>query len=121
MLIPARTQVHGYPCQRGTTFQRGLHDALLWTQGNLPAVPNGNDYFKEGKGIPEPLLLVRHAGLGLMDDLCREALAMTKMDWNNDDPYDRLPATLNFADTLAMIVKRMPKLQPHSYPVRLFM
>ena len=41
---------------------------------------------------------------------------MTKMDWNNDDPYDRLPATLNFADTLAMIVKRMPKLQPHSYP-----
>ena len=87
----------------------------------MPAVPNGNDYFKEGKGIPEPLLLVRHAGLGLMDDLCREALAMTKMDWNNDDPYDRLPATLNFADTLAMIVKRMPKLQPHSYPVRLFM
>ena len=121
VLIPSRNQVHGYPCPRGTTFQLGSHEALLWTQGNLPEVANGKDYFKEGKGIPEPLLLVRHAGLGLMDDLCRETLALTKMDWNNDGPYDRLPATLNFADTLAKIVKRMQKLQPYSYPVRLFM
>ena len=121
VLIPAKKQVHGYPCQRGSTFQLGPQEALLWTQGNLPQVASGKDYFKEGKGIPEPLLLVRHAGLGLMDDLCRETLALTKMDWNNDGPYDRLPATLNFADTLATIVKRMPQLQPHSYPVRLFM
>ena len=121
VLIPAQGRVHGYPCQRGSTLQLGAQEALLWTQGNLPEVANGRGYFKEGKGIPEPLLLVRHAGLGLMDDLCRETLALTKMDWNNDGPYDRLPATLNFADTLAMIVKRMPRLQPHSYPVRLFM
>ncbi len=121
VLIPDRGRVHGYPCQRGSTFQLGAQEALLWTQGNLPEVANGRDYFKEGKGIPEPLLLVRHAGLGLMDDLCRETLALTKMDWNNDGPYDRLPATLNFADTLATIVKRMTRLQPHSYPVRLFM
>lgn len=56
-----------------------------------------------------------------MDDLCREMLALTKMDWNNDGPYDRLPATPSLADTLATVVKRMPRLQPHSYPVRLFM
>ncbi|MHC6158123.1 hypothetical protein ACVSQB_41110, partial [Bradyrhizobium elkanii] len=79
------------------------------------------EHYKEGKGTPEPLLLVRHAGLGGIDDLCRETLALTKMDWNNDGPYDSLPVTLNFAGTLATIVKRMPKLQPHSYPVRLFM
>ena len=121
VLIPEKDAVHGYPCHRGTTFQLGENDALLWTQGNLPEVASGRDYYKEGKGIPEPLLLVRHAGLGAMDDLCRETLALTKMDWNNDGPYDRLPATLNFADTLALIVKRMPRLQPHSYPVRLFM
>jgi hypothetical protein len=119
--IDGPRQPHGYPCQRGTTLQLGSHEALLWTQGNLPAVADGRDYYKEGKGTPEPLLLVRHAGLGSMDDLCRETLALTKMDWNNDGPYDRLPVTLNFAGTLATIVKRMPKLQPHSYPVRLFM
>lgn len=119
--IAGPQQPHGYPCQRGTTFQLGPHEALLWTQGNLPAVAKGKDYFKEGKGTPEPLLLVRHAGLGSIDDLCRETLALTKMDWNNDGPYDRQPVTLAFAGTLATIVKRMPKLQPQSYPVRLFM
>ncbi len=121
VLISEPQRPHGYPCQRGTTFQLGSNEALLWTQGNLPVVANGKDYYKEGKGIPEPLLLVRHAGFGSIDDLGRETLALTKMDWNNDGPYDRLPVTLNFAGTLATIVKRMPKLQPHSYPVRLFM
>lgn len=121
VLISGPQQPHGYPCRRGTTFQLGPHETLLWTQGNLPQIAGGKDYFKEGKGIPEPLLLVRHAGLGSMDDLCRETLALTKMNWNNDGPYDRLPVTVNFAGMLATIVKRMPKLQPYSYPVRLFM
>lgn len=121
VLIAGPQRPHGYPCHRGTTFQLGPHQALLWTQGNLPAVAKGKDYYKEGKGTPEPLLLVRNAGLGDFDDLCRETLALTKMDWNNDGPYDRLPVTLNFAGTLATIVKRMPKLHPQSYPIRLFM
>jgi hypothetical protein len=43
------------------------------------------------------------------------------MDWNDDGPYDRLPVTLNFVGMLATIIKRMPKLEPRSYPVRLFM
>ena len=115
--IAAPHQPHGYPCRRGTTFQVGPYDTLLWTQGNLPEItPTGRaDYYKEGKGIPEPLLLIRHAGVGSTDDLCREVLALTKMDWNNDGPYDRLPVTLSFARMLAKIVKRMPKLEPRSY------
>ena len=40
-----------------------------------------------------------------MDDSCRETLALTKMNRNNDGPCDRLSATLDFADSLAMIVK----------------
>lgn len=112
---------HGYPCRRGTALQLGPYETLLWTQGNFPEVANGKDFYKEGKGIPEPLMLVRYAGQGLSSDLCREVLALSKMDWNNDGPYDRLPVTLNFAQTLAKIVARMPRLEPHSYPIRLFM
>ena len=121
VLISAPQAPNGYPCRRGTALQLGPRETLLWTQGNLPAVTSGKDYYKEGKGIPEPLLLVRHAGLGAMADLCRETLALSKMDWNNDGPYDRLPVTLSFAQTLAQVVKRMPKLEARSYPVRLFM
>lgn len=111
----------GYPCLRGSTFQLGQHTSLLWTQGDLPTVAKGKHYYKEGKGIPEPLILNRHAGRGSMADLCRETLGLTKMDWNNDGPYDRVPVTLSFAGTLASIVKQIPKLEPRSYPVRLFM
>jgi hypothetical protein len=57
----------------------------------------------------------------VLTNVCRETLALTKMDWNNDGPYDRLPVTLNFAGMLATVIKRMPKLEPRSYPVRLFM
>ncbi len=99
VLIVGHKQPHGYPYQRGTAFQLGPYETLLWTQGNLPEIAAGKDYYKEGKGIPEPLMLARHAGLGSMDDLCRETLALTKMDWNNDGPYDRLPVTLNFEGT----------------------
>jgi hypothetical protein len=121
--IAAPRTPHAYPCRRGTTFQLGDYESLLWTQGNLPEVtPSGRtDYFKEGKSVPEPLLLVRHAGTGAMDDVCREILGLTKMDWNNDGPYDRLPVTLSFAQLLAKVVKRMPRLEPRSYAFRLFM
>ncbi len=97
---------HAYPCRRGTSFQIGDYENLLWTQGNLPEVTaNGRtDFFKEGRGTPEPLLLVRYAGTGSMDDVCREVLGLTKMDWNNDGPYDRLPVTLSFAQMLAKVV-----------------
>ncbi len=120
--IDAPHKPHGYPCRRGTSFQIGPYETLLWTQGNLPEMTaNGRDYYKEGKGTPEPLLLVRHAGLGSVDDLCRETLALTKMDWNNDGPYDRLPVTLNFAQILAKVVKRVPTLEARSYAFRHFM
>lgn len=114
-------QPNSYPCLRGSTFQLDQHCSLLWTQGNLPDVANGKPYFKEGKGTPEPLVLNRHAGRGDMDDLCKETLALTKMDWNNDSPYNRMPVTLHFAGALASIVKQMPTLEPRSYPIRLFM
>lgn len=121
VLIPKPRDPHGYPVHRGTALQLGPYETLLWTQGNLPTVAGGRDYFKEGKGVPEPLLLVRHAGHGAMDDLCRQTLGLTKMDWNNDGPYDRLPITLSFAQILAKVVARMPTLEPRSYPFRLFM
>ena len=60
----------------------------------------GRDYYKEGKGIPTPLLLRRFAGHGAWDETCRATLGLTKMNWNNDSLYDRLPATLAYSDVL---------------------
>ena len=111
----------GYPSHRGQVLPIGENEALLWTQGIIPSIGRGSGYYKEGKGIPRPLLITRFAGRGDFYDLCRETLALTKMNWNNDGPYTQMPVTLEYADVLAQVVKRMPKLEARPYPVRLFM
>lgn len=111
----------GYPCRRGTYLQLSGRDVLLWTQGNAPSAVDGRNFYKEGKGIPSPLMLTRFAGHGAWDEGCRHVLGLTKMDWNNDSLYDRLPITLSFAKTLAQVIKRMPSIAPKAYESRFFM
>jgi hypothetical protein len=107
----------GYPCHRGSMIQLGSFELLLWTQGNSPPAGRGRDYYKEGTGIPRPLLLRRWAGRGPAEHVASEVLGLTKMNWNNDAFYDTLPTTLRFASTLADVVKTMPSLghRPYSY------
>lgn len=122
MLFSQPKSAERHPCHRGQILPLGDHEALLWTQGNIPEMAGNRGYFyKEGKGIPSPLLITRFAGRGDFFDVCEEALALTKMNWNNDGPYTRLPVTLEYADVLAQVIKRMPKLEAKPYPVRLFM
>lgn len=109
-----------YPCRRGSFLQLGSRDVLLWTQGNVP-MAREKDFYKEGKGIPSPILLSRFAGHGSLDELCRDVLGLSKMNWNNDGLYDRLPVTMSYASILARTVKRMPQLTSRPYQFRFLM
>ena len=95
------------------------NEALLWSQGNAPQ-RGGKDFFKEMKGTPHPLVIRKFAGVAPLSQSCREVLALSKMDWNNDALYDRLPVTISFASRLAQTLKRMPHLTSKPYPFRLF-
>ena len=57
-------------------------------------------------------IAVFYAGRGGWDSACRDVLGLTKMDWNNDSLYDRLPVTMSYAQVLAQTVKRMSDLAP---------
>jgi hypothetical protein len=109
-----------YPIRRGSYLSLGGRDVLLWTQGNVP-MGGEKDFYKEGKGVPAPLMLVRYAGHGDWAETCADVLGLTKMNWNNDALYDRLPVTMGYAKVLAETVKRMPTLDPRPYPFRFFM
>lgn len=109
-----------YPCRRGSFLHLGSRDVLLWTQGNVP-MAREKDFYKEGKGIPSPILLSRFAGHGSFDELCRDVLGLSKMNWNNDGLYDRLPVTMSYAGVLARTVKRMPQLTSRPYQFRFLM
>ena len=50
-----------------------------------------------------------------------ELLGLTKMNWNNDSLYDRLPVTLSYASVLARVVKRLGTLSSSPYDFRFFM
>ena len=117
---PKRGSPDGYPCNRGSFLPLGGRETLLWTQGNAPAAAAGKNYFKEGKGIPSPLILKRFVGHGSWEEECENILALTKMNWNNDSLYDRLPVTLGYASVLARTIKRMPSLSPRPYEFRFF-
>lgn len=110
-----------YPALRGSHLQIDGRSALLWTQGNAPTAVGGKNFFKEGKGIPKPLLLTRHAGHGGWIEDCTAILGLSKMNWNNDGLYDYMPVTLGYADVLAKTVKRIPDLAPKPYEFRFFM
>lgn len=121
VLIEREKQAGAYPCERGSYLQLGGRKVLLWTQGNAAGVTGGKSFFKEGKGIPHPLELVRFAGHGGLEETCAEVLGLSKMNWNNDSLYDRLPVTMDYATVLARTLKRMPDLAPHPYEFRYFM
>ena len=111
-----------FPVARGSYVQLGGKAVLLWTQGSVPSIAGpGRNYYKEMRGIPWPLEVVRFAGHGGWDDTCRSILGLTKMNWNNDALYDTLPVTMGYAQTLARVVSRMPELAPHPYQLRFFM
>jgi hypothetical protein len=115
------TKPSGYPVPRGTMVVRSGNSALVWVAGNAPEVSNKGDYYQGKKSIPKPLQLIRHAGSGSLELIAREALALTKMDWNNDALYDPVPVSIRYSQRLARTIANVPDLPGNVYPYRLFM
>jgi hypothetical protein len=96
-----------YPVARGTVIGLGPKDVLLWTHGAVLGIDQRGSYFQGGHSTPRPVCLVCPTGHGPWDNTGRAALALSKMDWNNDSLYDPLPVTVSYAKVLTRVVKRM--------------
>lgn len=110
-----------YPVHRGTMVPLSGRAALLWAAGNAPSASLRGNYYQGKKSIPKPIRLQRYAGSGPLELPALEALALTKMDWNNDALYDPVPVTVRYAQSLARTIARVPELPRVEYPYRLFM
>jgi hypothetical protein len=110
-----------YPVARGTLIGLGTRESLLWMHGDVRDVNERGSYFQGARSTPRPIRLVRHAGHGPWDDTAKSALALSKMNWNNDALYDPLPVTMSYAKVLARVVKRMSGLGSAPYQFRFFM
>lgn len=115
-----------YPIERGTYLPIEINEALLWTQGSVLGVHVDNpryNVYKEGglKPTPSPLLLRRFTGTGGWHETCGGILGLTKMDWNNNTLYKKLPVTLVYSKTFADIIKQNPNIVDSVYDFRSFM
>lgn len=116
-----RSQPDRWPVPRGTLVHMSGTSALLWGAGNTRGVSIKGNFYQGGKSIPRPIMLTRHAGMGPMELASLEAMALTKMDWNNDALYDPIPVTLQYSKVLARTIANVPGLPRSVYPYRLFM
>lgn len=110
-----------FPVERGSLLGLGPKECLLWLHGDVRGIGQRGSYFQGARATPRPLRLVRHGGHGAWDETALAALALSKMDWNNDALYDPLPVTIGYAKVLARVIKRMRGLGTSPYQVRFFM
>ena len=73
------------------------------------------------KPLPTPILVRRFAGAGGWFETCNAILGLSKMDWNNNTLYKRLPATLVYSHQFAQIVRQNPGMVDEVYDFRNFM
>ena len=123
---PPKRGPHNYPVERGTYIPVDRDEAFLWTQGSVIGVHVDNPSFnvyKEGslKPTPSPILLRRFTGVGGWHETCVAILGLTKMDWNNNTLYKKLPATLVYSKYFADIVQQNPNIIDTVYDFRNFM
>jgi hypothetical protein len=111
----------GFPVARGSLVGLSPKECLLWMHGDVRGVSDKGSYFQGSRSTPRPVRLIRHAGHGPWDDTAQSALALSKMNWNNDALYDPLPVTMSYAQVLARVVKRMSGLGSTPYQFRFFM
>lgn len=115
-----------YPVQRGTYLPIDRDEVLFWTQGSVKGVNLKNpnwDIYKEGalKPTPSPILLRRFCGSGGWHATCAGILGLTKMDWNNNTLYKKLPVTLIYSKAFADILQQNPSMVDAVYEFQNFM
>ncbi|MEA2874529.1 MAG: hypothetical protein QOH67_4677, partial [Hyphomicrobiales bacterium] len=116
----------GYPVERGTYMPIERDEALLWTQGSVRGVNLANpsyNIYKEGalKPTPSPIRVRRFTGTGGWHDTCAGIIGLTKMDWNNNTLYKKLPVTLVYSKAFADIIQQNPNIVDNVFDFRSFM
>lgn len=114
-----------FPIQRGTVIPLDKDTFLVWTHGSVQhdeLAGRKLNYYKNGRGIPAPLLVKRFMGKSSAEELVNEILMLTKMNWNSGDGlYKILPVTLDFAKTLSRVAKQDLVVYDRPYDFRYFM
>jgi hypothetical protein len=93
-----------YPPLRGTGIELDEDTAILYTRGSV-------DFFQTYPGmyIPRPLEITAEDSDRAITDIAKEALSLTKMNWNNTEFDNSMPITIQAARKVGKILKYIDK------------
>ncbi len=93
-----------YPVPRGTFLQLDRQEGILYTTGYIP-------YYETFPGMHMPLAksIKLFGGDSSLRQVCKEILALTKMNFNNCNYYSSLPITLLFSKKVGEIIQYLPE------------
>lgn len=89
---------------RGTCVYLGDESFLVYTKGH---VPYQRAYL--GPRVPRPLEVTEHYGDTSLDEIAKEIIALTRLDWNTTDYCCYLPITLKCARRVGDILGLIPR------------
>ena len=88
---------------RGLYYVMSEKFAYLWTQGYVPRLETSL-----ALEVPNCLSINISKGDANIDTVCRDVLALTKLNYNACIYGDGLPVTLRFADNVGEILTALP-------------
>lgn len=104
--IAERTQFRllrngAYPPMRGT-FLEMEEGVILYSRGSVP-------YYRTYPGlyVPQPVILRPYRQESTLEDLSRETLSLTKMNWNSTQFDGSLPITLRASRVVGQVLKHV--------------
>ncbi|MDR2719462.1 MAG: hypothetical protein LBC03_01480 [Nitrososphaerota archaeon] len=91
------------PPIRGTMVRLPDNSVLLYTFGYIPYL----DVYP-GPRVPAPLEIIEHHGSTSVDIICKEILALTKLNWNSAKFCIKAPITVSFARRVGFFLRNAP-------------
>lgn len=91
------------PVLRGTALILSRRKALLWTRGFIPRLMT-----YPGREVPNPLSVEISQGEADLDQVLKDILGLTKVNFNACIFADGFPVTLRFADMVGAILTATP-------------
>lgn len=93
-----------YAVLRGTVLELDSNNFLVFTNGYVP-------YLRSYTGLrtPAPLHVSEHYGDSTPEEIIREILALTRLNWNTTNFNTSWPMTLQFSRAVGSILSRVPE------------
>ena len=99
-----------YPPIRGTFIYSG-DQSILYTTGYVPLM----DTYK-GSSVPTPLFLKAYRLDSNQEQIARDIMALTKLDWNNADFNTRMPVTISVSRKVGEILSESAMQDVNDFP-----